>query len=187
MQVEDELAALSTELAGLVEQGDRLAALSSLKTALPALKLGRRQLLVNGLQKELRESQAIDVRALAAALADLMPFDADTPGATASPSARVRTVYHIFGDSHTHVLAALHCDSHAVFAYPFVAGSAMGLRHAASRSGYRTALEADLEHVGPEDGVVFKFGQVDVDFVYYLKLVDNPTLGFDDFTADSVA
>jgi hypothetical protein len=116
----------------------------------------------------------------AAAPATLQP-------ASSPPQRNEAAVYHIFGDSHTHVLAALECSTHAILVYPFVAGSAMGLRRADSRSGYRTALEADLARVGHEDGVVFKFGQVDVDFVYYLKLAEQPGLHFNSFAADSIA
>lgn len=185
---------LSRVICLLLEQGDRVAALSQLKSR-TSMKLGTRQRLVNDLQKELRERGATDMNSLAgttlAALSGSDPPDgADTVAIGTPhrplPAAVGSTAIHIFGDSHTHVLAGLECEAHAVFAYPFVAGSAMGLRRADSRSGYRTCLEVDLRQVSAGDTVVFKFGQVDLDFVYYLKLVEDPNLSFDAFAADSV-
>ena len=173
---------LAQSIALLVEQNDRLAALAQLK-AIPTLKLGQRQKCVNGLFRELRECKQIDISALASALM------AETCSTDLSEAADLRevTVLHIFGDSHTHALAALQCSSHAIFAYPFVAGSAMGLRHADSRSGYRHVLDAGLASVPRAEHVAFKFGQVDVDFVFYLKLVRDPSLSFEAFAADSVS
>ena len=63
----------------------------------------------------------------------------------------------------------------------------MGLRHADSITGYREALEGDLYATRPTDLIVLKFGQVDCDFVYYLKLADKPGLDFEAFAADSVS
>ena len=41
--------------------------------------------------------------------------------------------------------------ANTVLAYPFIAGSAMGLRHADSVSGYRAVLDAQLERAVPSE------------------------------------
>ena len=92
----------------------------------------------------------------------------------------------LFGDSHTNSFISVECKPMPLLAYPFTAGSAMGLRHADSITGYRKALEGDLLGTKPADAIVLKFGQVDCDFVYFLKLVDQPSLSFEDFARDSV-
>lgn len=203
---------LAPSVARLVQQSDRLRALRELKCA-GIDNLAQRQRIVNDLQRQFRERGTIDTDALAEALAALRVrsiepsqtsddgSSSETAGRPARGSAATIAEHastqpavlephprkiHIFGDSHTHVFAAVECSAHAILAYPFVAGSAMGLNHSNSRSGYRGVLERDLLSVGPTEVVAFKFGQVDIDFVYYLKLVDTPALSFDAFAADSV-
>ncbi|EOD23201.1 hypothetical protein EMIHUDRAFT_447872 [Emiliania huxleyi CCMP1516] len=62
----------------------------------------------------------------------------------------------------------------------------MGLAREDSHSGYRAALLDDLRRVPRGDSVVLKFGQVDCDFVYYLKLVHDASLTFEAHLARSV-
>jgi hypothetical protein len=98
-------------------------------------------------------------------------------------------VVKLFGDSHVNTFITIEATGEAapLLAYPYTAGSAMGLRHASSITGYRMALERDLRATRPSDLIVLKFGQVDIDFVYYLKLVEQPGLRFDDFATDAVS
>ena len=109
-------------------------------------------------------------------------------GKEASPSPALKTfdALKIFGDSHANSFISFD-SSPPILAYPYTAGSAMGLRHADSITGYRLALEGDLAETKPSDAVILKFGQVDCDFVYYLKWIDNPSLTFDAFATDSVS
>mmetsp|Transcript_41030 Transcript_41030/g.132972 ORF Transcript_41030/g.132972 Transcript_41030/m.132972 type:complete len:148 (-) Transcript_41030:368-811(-) len=62
----------------------------------------------------------------------------------------------------------------------------MGLAREDSHTGYRAALLDDLRRVPRGDSVVLKFGQVDCDFVYYLKLVHDASLTFEAHLARSV-
>lgn len=102
---------------------------------------------------------------------------------------RAFQVVKLFGDSHVNTFITIEAAGGGavpLLAYPYTAGSAMGLRHADSITGYREALEGDLYATRPTDLIVLKFGQVDCDFVYYLKLAEQPALRFADFAADSV-
>ena len=105
------------------------------------------------------------------------------------PGAQAFQRVKIFGDSHANTFITIESSGGAapLIGYPFTAGSAMGLRHADSITGYREALEGDLYATRPTDLIVLKFGQVDCDFVYYLKLADKPGLDFAAFAADSVS
>ena len=119
-------------------------------------------------------------------LGALMPI---SPPRSPRSGARAFQLIKIFGDSHVNTFITIEAAGSGALplqACPFTAGSAMGLRHSDSITGYREALEGDLYATKPTDVVVLKFGQVDCDFVYYLKLAENPTLRFDDFAADSV-
>lgn len=105
-----------------------------------------------------------------------------------SPTATFQRI-KVFGDSHVNTFISVHAVDGGVplLAYPYTAGSAMGLRHADSITGYRTAIESDVKRgLAANDAIVLKFGQVDCDFVYFLKLADNPSLDFDTFAQDSV-
>ena len=98
---------------------------------------------------------------------------------------------NLFGDSHANTFISVEpavpgADSPTIIAYPFTAGSAMGLHHCDSITGYREALMGDLRGTQPGEAVVLKFGQVDCDFVYYLKWVEDPSLAFEAFAAASV-
>lgn len=112
---------------------------------------------------------------------------AAAPKDTVEPPSQSYRVLKLFGDSHVNTFITIESTAGVLIAHPYTAGSAMGLRHADSISGYRRALEFDLRGTQTSDGLVLKFGQVDVDFVYYLKWVDDPSLAFDAFAADSVA
>ena len=128
---------------------------------------------------------------------EAVPATAATPGpATAvfEDSSTERqpppfSVVKIFGDSHANTFISLEATDarQRMLAYPYTAGSAMGLRHADSITGYRSALEGDLHETQSSDAIVLKFGQVDCDFVYYLKRAEDQTLTFDAFAADAVA
>lgn len=106
--------------------------------------------------------------------------------ADAGTTSHVFAVIKLFGDSHANSFISLAAPSKLLLAYPYTAGSAMGLRHADSISGYRVALERDLQGTNSDEAIVLKFGQVDLDFVFYLKWVDDRSLAFDSFAADSV-
>ena len=98
---------------------------------------------------------------------------------------------NLFGDSHANTFISVEpavpgADSPTIIAYPFTAGSAMGLHHCHSITGYREALMGDLRGTQPGEAVVLKFGQVDCDFVYYLKWVEDQSLAFEAFAAASV-
>jgi len=97
----------------------------------------------------------------------------------------------LFGDSHANTFISVEpavpgADSPTIIAYPYTAGSAMGLHHCDSITGYREALIGDLRGTQPGEAVVLKFGQVDCDFVYYLKWVEDQSLAFEAFAAASV-
>uniref|UniRef100_A0A7S0P1N4 Uncharacterized protein n=1 Tax=Calcidiscus leptoporus TaxID=127549 RepID=A0A7S0P1N4_9EUKA len=62
----------------------------------------------------------------------------------------------------------------------------MGLANARSHSGYRQVVLRQLQSVRRHDVVILKFGQVDIEFVYYLKLVEQPALTFADFARQSI-
>jgi hypothetical protein len=100
----------------------------------------------------------------------------------------IPSVVKLFADSHANTFISIEASEHApqIIAYPYTAGSAMGLRHADSITGYRGAIESDLLNTRPDELLVFKFGQVDCDFVYYLKWIKDPTLVFETFAADAV-
>lgn len=167
----------AAEVVALVRAGERLAALARLKAA-GVCNIGQRQQLVNQLQKHVRDGAKVDIVQLSKSII--------SSSIAGPPLAQAHRAVHIFGDSHTHTLVSLEHDSHLVLAYPFVAGSAMGLQRSDSRAKYGAVLERDLSTVPSADHVVLKFGQVDIDFVYYLKLVDQPELPFDAFARDSV-
>ena len=105
-----------------------------------------------------------------------------SPGGVQQNFKRVK----FFGDSHVNTFISIESSLQPILAFPYTAGSAMGLRHADSITGYREALEGDLYGTKSTDLIVLKFGQVDADFVYYLKLADQPSLTFDAFAVDSV-
>ncbi len=123
-----------------------------------------------------------------AQVAEPTPVPSASAPTASRPGARAFTAIKLFGDSHVNTFITIEATDGAVplLAYPYTAGSAMGLRHADSITGYRAALEGDLRASKPTELIVLKFGQVDCDFVYYLKLADQPALRFDDFAADSV-
>ena len=108
-------------------------------------------------------------------------------GHVASATPNPSTV-KIFGDSHANTFISIESSGGGpeIIGYPYTAGSAMGLRHADSITGYRQAVESDLRDARPNDLLVFKFGQVDCDFVYYLKWMKDPSLLFETFAVDAV-
>lgn len=205
------MAQLARALATLMERKDRLGALTLLKTEAPTLKLGQRQRIVNECAKAQRERGSVDEAALARSLADLMdgvegiqlgasgagaagpsdtlgqPSSAASGGpASSSDESRRPWTVRLYGDSHANTFTSVESDEYRFLAHPFTGSSAMGLRHVDSISSARTALERDLRSLGDCELVAFKFGQVDADFVYYLKLARQPELSFADFAADSV-
>ncbi len=100
----------------------------------------------------------------------------------------------LFGDSHTGICLAVEPRTYTLTACSYPGCSAMGLHHRTSVSRYRDVVDADVAAVvrravsaggrrersggGAQPVLALKFGQVDVEFVYYLKAVDNPSLTF---------
>lgn len=76
----------------------------------------------------------------------------------------------IIGDSHAYHLKdfeTIDCSSQA-----FIAGSAKGLNNPNSLSGYGAHIRKNWDTmVGEKRIVIFKFGQVDVEFLYHLRNV----------------
>ena len=87
---------------------------------------------------------------------------------------------HLFGDSHISII-----DNKNITKHIMKAGSAMGLDNTDSILNYHYVIKKKLIEIKDEP-IIFKFGQVDVEFVYYLKLVRNPSLNFNDFAILSV-
>lgn len=90
-------------------------------------------------------------------------------------------IYHLFGDSHI-----CHIGNDQVKQQCLIAGSAMGLDNINSVSGYQQIFLYLYNTIPLQDNIFMKFGQVDTEFVYYIKLANNNTLLFEDFAKDSV-
>ena len=88
--------------------------------------------------------------------------------------------YHLFGDSHIGKI-----NNKNITKYPFPACSAMGLNNPNSISGYRKKFLELYHKVPSQDIVMLKFGQVDTEFVYYIKMTKQP-ISFNQFAIDSV-
>ena len=88
--------------------------------------------------------------------------------------------YHLFGDSH------IDCINHKdIQKYPLPASSAMGLNNPNSVSGYQETFLNLYNKINKEDKVMLKFGQVDTEFVYYIKLTDKE-ISFEEFAISSI-
>ena len=88
--------------------------------------------------------------------------------------------YHLFGDSH------ISCINHKnIEKYQLTASSAMGLNNPKSVSGYQEKFLNLYSKIYKDDKVMLKFGQVDTEFVYYIKLTDKD-ISFDEFAIDSI-
>lgn len=88
--------------------------------------------------------------------------------------------YHLFGDSH------IDCINHKdIQKYPLPASSAMGLNNPNSVSGYQATFLNLYNKINKEDKVMLKFGQVDTEFVYYIKLTDKE-ISFEEFAISSI-
>ena len=88
--------------------------------------------------------------------------------------------YHLFGDSHIHII-----NHEDIQKYQLTAGSAMGLNNPKSISGYQETILNAYNKIQKDDKIMLKFGQVDTEFVYYIKLSDKNIL-FDEFAIDSI-
>jgi hypothetical protein len=92
---------------------------------------------------------------------------------------------YLFGDSHINSIF-----NPKIIHRQFTASSAMGLNKKNSVSKYHDKVIEELTKIhfrhNSRDKVFFKFGQVDTDFVYYIKLSNNHHLTFHDFAVDSV-
>ena len=73
--------------------------------------------------------------------------------------------FHLFGDSHIGIIN--HKD---IIKHQFNACSAMGLNNLSSISGYRKKFLNLYNNIPKNEKIMLKFGQVDTEFVYYLKL-----------------
>ena len=89
-------------------------------------------------------------------------------------------MYHLFGDSHINCI-----KNKNIIKYEFPAGSAMGLNNKNSISKYNQKIISLYKNIPKTDSVMFKFGQVDTEFVYYIKLYKQD-INFYDFAKDSV-
>ena len=88
--------------------------------------------------------------------------------------------YHLFGDSHIYVI-----NHNDIQKYLLSASSAMGLNNPKSVTGYQKYVLDSYNKISKDDKIMLKFGQVDTDFVYYIKLT-NTLISFDEFAIDSV-
>lgn len=88
--------------------------------------------------------------------------------------------YHLFGDSH--IFGINHSQ---IIKNQFKASSAMGLNNSESVSGYRHKFLDIYSRIPKNDKIMMKFGQVDTEFVYYIKL-SNKKISFKEFAQDSV-
>ena len=69
----------------------------------------------------------------------------------------------------------------------YEAGSAMGLNKKKSTLKYNEKILNDIKTLDlTNNKIALKFGQVDTEFAYYLKLIKNKDLKFEDFAKDSV-
>jgi hypothetical protein len=89
--------------------------------------------------------------------------------------------YHLFGDSHSWIIN--HKD---IQKYEFVASSAMGLNNPKSISGSQKKFLNIYNKISKDDKIMLKFGQVDTEFVYYIKLSNNKIISYDEFAIDSI-
>lgn len=89
--------------------------------------------------------------------------------------------YHLFGDSH----AGKHINHPNIKRYPMIAASAMGLNNPKSFSGYQKEFLDIYNKISKNDKIMLKYGQVDTEYVYYMKYSNKP-LPFIDFARDSV-
>ena len=88
--------------------------------------------------------------------------------------------YHLFGDSH------IDCINHKdIQKYPLHAASAMGLNNPKSVSGYQETFLILYNKINKDNKVMLKFGQVDTEFVYYIKLTDK-NISFKEFSISSI-
>ena len=90
-------------------------------------------------------------------------------------------MHHLFGDSHIHWINNTNITKHL-----FSAGSAMGLNNPNSVSGYQNKFLEIYKNIPESEKIILKFGQVDTEFVYYIKLASNNNLSFVDFANDSI-
>ena len=95
----------------------------------------------------------------------------------------------ILSDSHGLALSHSICNSNVKCDYElhqYPACSAMGLNNENSRSGYRHTILNMLQHNNRNDKIIFKFGQVDVDFVYHYKCLNNSVTNIKTFSEESI-
>lgn len=89
--------------------------------------------------------------------------------------------YHLFGDSHIGVI-----NHKNIQKYELQAGSAMGLNNPKSISCYQERFLNIYNNIKNDNvKIMLKFGQVDTEFVYYIKMTSN-YISFDEFAIDSV-
>ena len=88
--------------------------------------------------------------------------------------------YHLFGDSHIECI-----NNKNLIKHQFTACSSMGLNNPKSISGSQKKILSIYSKISKDDLVMMKFGQVDTEFVYYIKLT-NKHLSFEEFAIDSV-
>ena len=88
--------------------------------------------------------------------------------------------FHLFGDSH------IECINHInLIKHQLTACSSMGLNNPKSLSGSQEHFLSIYSKISKNDIVMMKFGQVDTEFVYYIKLTKK-YLSFEEFALDSV-
>jgi len=88
--------------------------------------------------------------------------------------------YHLFGDSH------IGCINHKdIQKYQLTASSAMGLNNPKSISGYQKKFLNIYNKISKDDKIMLKFGQVDTEFVYYIKL-SSKIISYVEFAIDSI-
>lgn len=91
----------------------------------------------------------------------------------------------VIGDSHALFLIQAHpmlAAGVAPIAYICSGGSARGLGNPRSRAGYGPGILQLLERIGPQSAdtvLMFKFGQVDIEFVYNFRRIDSGLTIFD--------
>ena len=89
--------------------------------------------------------------------------------------------YHLFGDSHIDIINHTNIQK-----YKLPASSAMGLNNPKSVSGYQKKFLNIYNKISKDDKIMLKFGQVDTEFVYYIKMSNNNIISYDEFAIDSI-
>lgn len=87
--------------------------------------------------------------------------------------------YHLFGDSH--IMGIWHPD---IIKHRFKASSAMGLINNNSKSNSKERF-LRIYSKNSKERVLMKFGQVDTDFVYFIKLTQE-SISFEQFANNSI-